>query len=523
MGSGLVKTIVVLILLSALAFVVGSLSSEGLKSAMAPVGLLVLGVSLMCLGRHCWVLVFILPSAVSALDIAILTELPAAYIVSSFLLVYWLVMYIMGHVKITWHKAVAIDIVTLIFSLYFAFTWVMHPVTVSAFVNQITDTGYAMIGGKEYIWLGFVALTYIFISIIPVDVERMGKILKVAFWISLFFLFITTAKGVLFGGEEQPEAVVEGESSRYGYFIPLGFAIFTYIVCKYDIVRILCSPWKMILLAASTFGISMGGFRNHLLQLALLGLFTQFLKRRLLLSLVPCAVCYVALVLLGNGGMFESVPYGVRRVLTALPGVDVNDRRVVSAAEGSLDWRYQMWEWAMDPSSGYIKDYTWGDGFGQSSYWYRLYRINLNRGKVRYGDNEIFAKQGQWHNGPITAIHRTGYVGLVLVSLWALVAVFYTVRVCFYVRNLKHSEYFLYYLMSLLLVVFRFYWAAASYGAIFHGYFYLALVKVLFSHGVKNGYIKPLFSKQNYVPLMVKAIEEVQHGPVKPREQATGV
>ncbi len=522
MGSGLVKTIVVLILLSALAFVVGSLSSDGLKSAMAPVGLLVLGVALMCLGRYSWVLVFILPSAVSALDISFLQELPVAYVASSCLLVYWLMMYIMGYVKVTWHKGTVIDIATLIFSLYFAYTWVMHPVTVRALVNEITDAGYATIGGKEYIWLVFASLTYIFISIIPMDMERTGKLLRACFWISLFFMLISTAKGVLFGTAEQAEAASTGERSRFSGFAGLGFALFTYIVCKYDIIRILCSPWKLIVIAASTFGVAVSGFRNLILQLAILGLFSQYLKRKLLLTLLPCSVLYIALMLLSHGGMLNQLPYGVQRVMTAFPGVEVSSRQVVLAAKGSLDWRYQMWEWAMDPSSGYIKDYTWGDGFGQSAYWYRLYRINLNRGNVRFGDNEIFAKQGQWHNGPITAIHRTGYVGLCLVSMWAIVAAFYTVRVCFFVRNYRYSEYFLYYLMSMLLVVFRFYLAAGTFIDIFSGYFYLALVKMMFSLGIKSGHIKPLFNKQNYVPLMVKAIEDVQHGPTRSQDQAAG-
>lgn len=523
MGSGLVKTIVVLILLSALAFVVGSLSSDGLKSAMAPVGLLVLGVSLMCLGRYSWALVFILPSAVSALDVSFLKELPVAYVASSCLLGYWLMMYIMGYVKVTWHKGTVIDIATLIFSLYFAYTWVMHPVTVRALVNEITEAGYATIGGKEYIWLVFASLTYIFISIIPMDMERMGKILRVCFWITVFFLLISTIKGVFLGVEEQPDVPEDGESSRYGVFVSLGFAVFTYIVCKYDIARILCSPWKMLLIAASTFGVALSGFRNMILQLAILGLFSQYLKRKLLLTLLPCSVLYIALMLLSHGGMLNQLPYGVQRVMTAVPGVEVSSRQVVLAAKGSLDWRYQMWEWAMDPSSGYIKDYTWGDGFGQSAYWYRLYRINLNRGKVRYGDQEIFAKQGQWHSGPITAIHRTGYVGLCLVSMWSLVVVFYTVRVCLFVRHIKYSEYFLYYLMSTLLIIFQFYASAGTYIHIFGGYFYLALVKMVFSLGIKCGHIKPLFNKQNYVPLMVKAIEDVQHGPAKPGEQVAKV
>lgn len=513
MGSGLVKTIVVLMLISALAFVVGSLSSDGLKSAMAPVGLLVLGVSLMCLGRYSWVLVFILPSAVSALDVSFLKDWPVAYVASSCLLGYWLIMYIMGYVTITWHKSTVIDVVTLVFSVYFAYTWVMHPVTMNALVNELTDVGYAMVGGKEYLWFVFALFTYIFISIIPMDMERMGKLLRACYWITVVFLIISTAKGILTGTEEQMGESSEIGDSRFGNFVSLGFALFTYVVCKYDIVRILCSPWKIIVIVVSTFGIAMSGFRNYILQLAILGLFAQFLKRKLILTLIPCAVFYAILLVLSNTGGGDSLPYGVRRILTAVPGFDVNDRHIVMEAKGSLNWRYQMWDWAMDPTSGYIKDYTWGDGFGQSSYWHRLYRINVNRGKVVYGDSKIFAKQGLWHSGPITAIHRTGYVGLCLVSLWSLVAVFYTVRVCFFVRDFKYSEYFLYYLMSMLLIIFRFYATAGTFIHIFNGYFYLALVKLVFSLGIKSGHIKPLFNKQNYVPLMVKAIEDVQHGP----------
>ena len=511
MGAGVVKAIVVLLFLAALGFVAGSLAADGAKQALIPMGLLVGAVGLLCLGKHCWVLVFALPPLFSLLDISLLANFPVAYLIAGVLLVYWLLMYVMGYVKITWHSVPVLDAITLVLVLYFLSTWLRHPVMIQALVNPITDSGYAVVGGKEYIWCVAAVCCYIFMSIIPLDTKTLGRLLKIIFWVSLLLIFFTTIKNIVFKSPSsvtgvQVEAV---EVERDFTYHSMAKAVYGYLLCKYSILGIACSPWKMALFVASLFAIAMSGFRSLLMKAGLTMLLTQYVHRQLLLVIFPCLIGYGALLYFSTDrGIMDVLPRGVKRVMTAFPGIEIDDKRLEETAQHSLDWRYEMWEWALNPRMGYIKDYIWGDGFGLNSYTRRMQEININRGKIRWGDNRIFAQRGVWHSGYITAIHRTGYVGLGIVIVWCVVFVLFALRLSVNIKVVSNREYYLYYILPVLPETLMFFLSAGMFVDIFNLFFTLALTKVVYSMAIKEGYMRPMFEKNHYLPIMLQEIEQ---------------
>ena len=513
MGSGVLKTIVVLILLAALAFVAGSMAADGLKQAMMP-SLLALGVMvLLCLGRNCWILAFIIPPVLSLLEFGG-GKIPLAHLVSVALLGYWLLMGVMGYTKITWNKLPVIDFAVFIFVVYFLSTWFANPVKINAFVNHITDEGYAQVGGAEYIWCITALMTFIFISILPLSLERLGVTLK---WVVIFSIvgaLLATVKTLISPQvDDMGESVALGEAiqgSRFSGFAGLGNSICLLMFCKYSILGIICSPWKLALCLAGVAGIALSGFRSNVLKVMMLCALIQYYRRQFI-TMLFCGVCaYAGVLALSYTVPMESVPLGVKRVFTSVPGVDVKDKKLASTAQHSLDWRYQMWNWAMDPSKGYIKNYVWGDGFALDSREYRLERININRRKIDAGSNVLFAKRGVWHSGWVTAIHRLGYVGLTLTIIFQLIVCGYVGRLCMHIRGVANYEYFYFVLIPIIPDIILFHYSAGTYITFFGMFHAISIMKLAYSLAIKEGYMSPMFQNQTYVPMMLQEAESSQ-------------
>ena len=514
MESGVLKTIVVLILLAALAFVAGSMAADGLKQAMVP-SLLALGaVVLLCMGRHCWILAFVLPYILSVLDVGG-GKIPISHLFCVGLLGYWLVMSIMGYAKMTWNSVPVIDCAVLLFVIYFLSTWFANPVTINAFVNHITDEGYAQVGGAEYVWCISAFLTFIFFSILPLSLDKMGRMLKWVVFLSLFMSAVVAVKTALVpqvNGDGESVAIGEViQGGRFSGFAGFGNSLCFFMFCKYSVLGIVCSPWKLAVCLVGVVGIAISGFRSIIMSLALTSAIAQ-LYRRHLISLLFCGVCaYIGVYVLSKAIPAHQMPYGVNRILSAVPGLDVKDKKAVMDAQHSLDWRYEMWEWAMNPSKGYIKNYVWGDGFGLDAREMRLQRININRRKIDQSSNVIYARRGEWHSGWVTSIHRLGYVGLTLTVIFQLIFCVYAMRFCANAVRLPNSEYYYYMLIPIITDIFLFHYSTGSYMSFFGMFHRYAILKLAYSLALKEGYISPMFRKRKYVPLMLRDVEAAQH------------
>ncbi|MBQ7023368.1 MAG: hypothetical protein IJN29_07300 [Akkermansia sp.] len=505
MGGNLFKTIVGAVILATLAFVTGSLVADGAKVAMAPIALVVGLFVMLCLGRNCWVLIYILPPLISMLQISLVANFPVAYLIAVVVLVYWLLMATMGYVKITWTSLPALDIVTAVFVLYFALTWTWNPVYLNFLVDEFTTEGEVMLGGKAYVWCACAAILYVTMSIIPMERKAVIKLLKWLVWMSIVMGVLSSVIGLVQEGGYSTE---DAETKRYAPFYAVADPVYRALLCHWSILGIVCAPWKLVLLLISAFGIAMSGFRSNMMSAAVTLIVSQWFHRRLVILIFAALAGYGTLLYLSSEKMLDDLPYGVKRVLTAVPGVELRDTHIANEAQGSLDWRYDLWRWAMDPSTGYIKDYVWGDGYGRSTADFRLERVNNNRGLIRgEAGHRIFAETGLWHSGWVTAIHRTGYVGLVFSALWMFLALWYITRVCKSFVGLDGCGAVWFALISIYASVVEIYISAGSMENVFGMFFSVCLAKILYNMQIKDGSINPLFGKHSYKPLLIKELD----------------
>lgn len=436
-GAGF-RSLIIFLLLAILAFVAGSLASENAVGALAPTALILGLFFLIYLGKNCWVLVFIVPPVLSVVELPFLKGFPLAYVICGIVLFYMLILYMMGYVKIKWNGVLLVDIATLIFCLYFVSTYIRHPVTIRTFTS-ITDYGYAEIGGKEYLFLVACALSYLSLSIVSIKFDTLLKVLKWAFWLSAVAVCFSTVRGIVIGSVTLDDEV---STTRFSAFAGISRYVFNYVFAKYTLIGIVLSPAKMFVLLISIVGLLLSGFRSILLSVAFYVFFMTCIYKQLCVFILMGLTVWGGLVYISHEdeNLLNELPFGIQRAMAVLPGVEVS-KKVKKDAQGSSDWRLEMWKWAMNPSTGYIKDYVWGDGFGLSMYQEKLRTTAISLNLIRSGDNKLFAARGVWHNGAIHFIHRIGYVGLVVVYLWALVVAVFMYKVCCGLRTIEGREY----------------------------------------------------------------------------------
>ena len=499
-GTGF-KSIFVFLLLALLAFVAGSLASDSARDALVP-SLIVVGLFfLVFLGKNCWALVLILPPILQVLDFPILQKFPVIGALSAVLLFYWLIMSVLGYVKFTWNGNKYVDAALLIFFAYFLFTWVRHPVTVLALVSK-TDFSVTEVGGQDYIFCLGAICYYLFLSVIPLKLESVLKVLKIAFWLSIVVALFICVKGLVFGSATQSELMESATSSRFGAFAPLSLKICYFLFAKYTFIGIIISPWKLLLVLVAFVGVALSGFRSYFMQIAVYITFAALVHKNILHLLFVAIFAWAGCLFLANEDVVDKLPYGIQRVLSSVPGIEI-ENAATKEAEGSLEWRYEMWEWAFNPSTGYIKDYTFGDGYGYSLERYQARQVASSLGLVYLGDNRFFAEDGIWHSGYITTIHRIGYVGLVFLGMLMGVAITNSLRVCCVLKSHRKGEYALVILLTIIPLSVSFFISAGTLTAFFNGIVHSAILsKVISSILYRNGEMLPMFKKTEYVPML---------------------
>ena len=269
MGNGIFKTLVAVILLAAAAFLCGSFAADGIKSAILPILLLVGSFSLLYLGKNCWWIIYVM--------ISVVIDSPKSgilYFVFNALVlapaIYWLVMAILGHVRITWHGVAIIDVLVMLLAGYMVVSWFRHPVYLNIMLDRFTAVDSVVVGGADYVICFFAVLAYIAVSIVPVSFEHFKKAIKLFVWASLFITFVYMMQKIL-----MPEnaAISQGEeeaglaNSRNFMFVGFSLTLMIFLLSKYTVWNILISPWKIVLAALASFGVLVSGFRSYMITI----------------------------------------------------------------------------------------------------------------------------------------------------------------------------------------------------------------------------------------------------------------
>lgn len=502
-GSGF-KAVIIFLMLSILAFIAGSLAADSASSALVP-SLMVVGVFfLLYLGKNAWALVFIVPSILSVLSFGVLQKLPVGHLVSGAVLAYMLLMAIMGHLRLRWNGIFYLDAIFVIFYVYFLYGWVRHPVTLREFTS-ITDYGYdQQLGGSVYIYAIASIFPFLVSSFLNQKLEKILFVLKLAFWFTMTISVFSMLRnyGSLL---HRDEMAGEFGETRVSVFATVGQNIITFLLCKSTFFGILISPWKLVLAAVAGIGVIWSGFRLKLVEIFSMVLWVSFFARQLLMLFFLMLFSWGTVVYLSHQMDFDELPLSVRRVATIVPGVKLDEHKVGNAYH-SIEWRLQMWALAFDPDSGYIEDYTWGDGFGYSSYRERIRMTADSYGLINYhGDYRYYAATGGWHNGVIIAIHRTGYVGLSLLLWFVIAGLCVVYAVCKHMPNVKNRTYGLFYVVSAV--------GSAVNLLLEHGFnslflnfvFQASIAKLLYCTLRDEGYIVVNKGRKYYVPMLMRA------------------
>lgn len=505
MENGNVKNIVLIALVVILSFFVGSLSVDGLKNALMPIALIGGAFFLLYLGKNSKFLIFYLPLFASFLPFNT-GNLDLYCPIAAGVFIYWIFLRFLGHVRMEWVGHPMCDTIVGIFFVHMCICFYRNPVAIKALGLDLD-----MMGGLDYAgwFLGTVA--YVGISLIPFTCEELCKIVKRTFYIVLavtcYGIFLKLAGkggGTAGNGSGLGE---EAQNSRFNLFTSLGSTLFSWIYMLNPLRKLLTTPSKIIILILCLIAVFLSGWRQTIISFAFVVFFMALLKRELSFILFIGCLFYGGLLFLSSERALENLPYGIQRSLCAIPGVHVS-KRVEASATGSSDWRKEMWGWALDPRTRYIKDYVWGDGPGVSESKNQRYITAVLRGETTGGDNRHFAENGVWHSGWITFMHRYGIIGLVLSAIFSSIYVLIAILLCLKYRSTQYFPFMVLYCSSSLSSSIIFYLSAGTPVHMFAGFTIFAIYKQLYVRARELGRNDSFFRSEPYTPLMIQDIRE---------------
>lgn len=500
MQNSVVKNVLAALVLVVLCFVVGSQAAESAKSSLAIIAALIGGLFLIWLGPRSWTLVFLLPPVMEFFPLpGALAQLPVGYVICSGILCYWVLMWGMGYVRFKWRSLLVLDLLLLVVFVYFVFSYIRHPVVLEIFKLDVE-----YVGGKEYAWCLVATAYYVAVSCIPCSYSQVQKVFSWAVRLSLICCvlgIVLSLLGIAGGGLEQ--MADDAMNSRFGMFAPLGAYCIYILYGQNPMVKILVSPGLVVGLCLSCIAILISGWREVLMTNCFVIAALAFVKKELWVMILLGLLAYGGVLFLSVEGIVKEMPFGIQRCLSVAPGVEI-ERSIRQETEHSSEWRKEMWRWALDPRYGYIRDYTWGDGFGQSVGYLRREATAMMRGTTQMGDQDYFARTGTWHNGVISAIHRLGWVGLCIISCVYLYGAYLAFRVCFCLKGNKLYLPALFYVLPYAGMIPYFFISAGTIAKFFASYSFLAVMKLFYCVAREEGIMKPWTLRKRYVPQVIR-------------------
>lgn len=514
MGDGAVKAIVLVMTLVVISVMVGAQVSDGLADSVGAFGIIaaVLGAfGVLLLGRKCWYLLFFLPTLALNAPLGMATIAgenlaPVGFALGDAVLLLGIMGASMGYVRFRWRFLWPLDIIVLVLFCCMVASFIRYPTSVNGL-----DLGFGdAIGGKEYLWCIAAMLYYIAASCMPGTWEEFRRVLKYCFWLLVGSQLLYAVWRLKSGGM--------GLLHEHGNpaFRTLAPALIYYLYASTPLSQFFTSLKKMISICA-VFGASLlNGGRESFLTICLTCSVLSFVKREFLQLLVCGVGLYAVMYSLAVTDALLVFPRGVVHVVLSVPGVpDLHN----TGAEGraSEEVRKQMWTAAMDPHTGLIRDYVWGDGFQTSRSAIERGNIARLRGQRMLHSGNVaaaLAAAGSFHNGLISTIHRIGAVGACIVYTLFIVGLFVLMQMA---RAYRHHPDF----PVMMVFSLPFAGLALSYSVgtqtlvhAFAGFQYLAVVKVLYCFAREQGLLLPAFVNRAYIPMMIQ--EEAKSRSMSP-------
>jgi hypothetical protein len=325
-------------------------------------------------------------------------------------------------------KLSALDYLIYINLAYLAVVYVRNPVGFWAMQSS-------MVGGRPYFEIALSFGAFIVLSRVKIT-DFIAKALPLFFIIPAWFVAVLDVVGRLLPQTAYPLSMIYsgvgartvvggfeedaqlGETRMTG-MQNAGISSVLTLCAKYNPITLISPlhPWRVLMMAIAFGAIFLSGFRSVLLFAMVAFVFSALLRGQLRdLWMAAGTMLLAVVVLISLQGSVLQLPRTMQRALSWLPGDW--DPVAVADAEGSSQWRFEMWGWAWNDDR-ILRDKTWGQGFGLSIDDMNLIATSLIAGKgadtlLGGSDRENFMITGSFHSGPLSTIKFIGVVGLCL-------------------------------------------------------------------------------------------------------------
>lgn len=406
--------------------------------------------------------------------------------------------------SLTWNSIPLQDIAVLVIFMHVAYIFLSHPFGLG--LNVLED----YYGGKGYILFLQALIAYLCLSSLKTTSQQFGRVLQWAILLVILSTLITTARNILSpdAAGADPAAAAAGpgqENTRQGTLLLISQLVVQLVIINYSVWQMIKRPWRAALLLMGLAGAMLSGFRNMMAQLLLLFFLVSLIYRRWVSCILIPVFGMVMLLIMSSAGALHSLPFGVQRTLSALPFLDVNVQARMDA-EGSTNWRLEMWQWALDDREHFIQDKVFGDGFSRDI---SIVKANIYEEAYNLSqDQASFAWNGIWHSGPISTIQTLGYVGLTLYAILSVIGMTYAWIVSRIYRDHQYKLGILYVSTLYFIKPITFFFLFGDSVTIAQDIISLGIIKILFSCAKKEGLYVPLHVRREYMPLIIRKTEE---------------
>lgn len=310
--------------------------------------------------------------------------------------------------------------------LIFLTTVVVFTIVMTGGIG-LHSLGNEVSGGRNYILLLVAILGYFALTAQRIPPHRAGL------YISLFFLagcvsvvgdlaaFVPSSLYFIFAffpvsGYDLDRGIGSiGFHARYAGLGNLGMMGFLFMMARYGVRGIFLSGklWRLFVFAFFTIAIFFGGFRSTIILCGLAFLVQFFMERihrtRAFPVFIFCGLIAVALIV----PFANKLPYTFQRALAFLP-LNI-DRAARADAEGTKDWRLQIWKDTLPLVPKYL---LLGKG-------YALSQLDLQAASSQsfhyLSDAEAVGIVGNYHSGPFSVVIPFGIWGAIAI-IWFWIA-----------------------------------------------------------------------------------------------------
>jgi len=416
-------------------------------------------------------------------------------------------------------KLTTLDYLVYINLAYLATVYVRNPAGVWFLQSSI-------VGGRAYFEIALAFCAFLILSRVQITdfVARMfplfflvptwsvavldliGRV-NLQFGYILNSLYSAVGTSGIFGAAE---GAAEVGTTRAASMAPAGVVAVLALCAKYNPITLISPlyPFRCLMLAVAFGAIFLSGYRSGLLGTLAFFLLAVMLRRQLSQLWIAggAGILVLATLVMLQGNVLQ-LPLTMQRALSWLPAEW--DQATLSEAEGSTQWRVEMWEWAWNDER-VLRDKVWGQGFG-----FTIEDMNLIVNAIVAGgstsamlggsDREQFMITGTLHSGPLSSIKFIGIVGLVLYYFLMCYMAVLAWRICKRAMGTKGFTLALFVGIPVIYEPFNF---VVVYGALDQNYPIL-----LFKAGL-------LIMTQRYVeklrPIVHGALEADYHVPASP-------